>query len=294
LSEPTKKPTKGEKGIPDFPGALKATCLDSSRRGDGHHGVFLIEAVNKKKYIVKCYGRKRSKWREILGAPGNYLAGKSSLRPVSRFHTEKEVLHTWRQHGFDVFREPKDFSPMGITPLHLVFEYVNGRTLLSYFADPHIDKDDKIATLKRFIPEWGRRHHLAMKTKNRLLIQEHPSFKHVYMNNDGRLIFFDFETVYTSMHSLPSLIGREIAGYVRSLYKVIFPAEFTDYLDVLVREYPYRDYLSYPFTYFFRHPNPMIQLIYTLDRRLPRHQKRHSKYPVARLLRDHLGHAGCG
>jgi hypothetical protein len=38
----------------------------------------------------------------------------------------------------------------------------------------------------------------------------------------------------------------------------------------------------------------MIQLIYTLDRRLPRHQKRHSKYPVARLLRDHLGHAGCG
>jgi hypothetical protein len=292
LSETTKKPTKGKNRIPDFPGALKATCLDWSRRGDGHHGVFLIEAVNKKKYIVKCYGRKRSKWREILTIPGNYLTGKSSSRPLTRFHTEKEVLHTWRRHGFDVFQEPKDFPPMVITPPHLVFEYINGRTLLSYFADPHIGKDDKMGTLKRFIPEWGRRHHLAMKSKNRLLIQEHPSFKHVYMNNDGRLIFFDFETVYTPMHSLPSLIGREIAGYVRSLYKVIFPGEFNDFLDVLVREYPYREYLSYPFNYFFHHPNPLIKLLYALDRRLPRHQKRHSKYPVARLLKDRLCRTG--
>jgi hypothetical protein len=95
LIETTKKPTKGTSKIPDFPGALKATCLDWSRRGDGHHGVFLIEAVNKKKYIVKCYGRKRSKWGEILTIPGNYLTGRSSSRPLTRFNTEKEVLHTY-------------------------------------------------------------------------------------------------------------------------------------------------------------------------------------------------------
>jgi hypothetical protein len=292
LSETNKRPTERGKRIPDFPGALKAMCLDRSRRGDGNHGIFLIEAVNKKKYIVKCYGRKRSKWGEILTIPGDYLAGKSASQPLSRFQTEKDVLHTWRRHGFDVFQTPKDFPPMEIAPPHIVFEYIHGRTLLSYFADPDIGKDDKISTLKRFIPEWGRRHHLAMKSKNRLLIQEHPSFKHVYMSNDGRLISFDFETVYTQMHSLPSLIGREIAGYVRSLYKVIFPEEFNDFLDILVREYPYPEYLSYPFTYFFHHPNPLIKLIYTLDRRRPSHQKRHSKYPVARLLNDHLDRTG--
>lgn len=288
VCENGRDPAKGKGGVLRFPGALKVTCLDRSRRGDGFHGVFLIEAVNKRKYIVKCYSRKRSKWQEILGTPGNYLVGKSSSHPLARFQTEKKVLETWQQHGFDVFQQPDDFPPMAIATPHLVFEYINGRTLLSYFSDPRITKEDKIAALKRFIPEWARRHHLSMKHGDRLLVHEHPSFKHVYMNDDGRLIFFDFETVYTERHSLPSLIGREIAGYVRSLFKVIPPGQFNDFLDVLIREYPHREYLSYPFHYFFRHPNPFLRFLYAIDRRLPRHRKRHSKYPVARLLKDHL------
>lgn len=289
LNKSSKEPATKKDRTLHFPGALKTTCLDYSKRGDGRHGVFLIEAANKRQYIVKCFGRKRSRWSEMLAVFGNYLAGKSSSYPIARFRTEKSVLQTWRKHGFDVFQEPDDFLPIKIAPPHLIFEYINGRTLLSYFSDPQIGKEDKIETLKRFIPEWGRRHSLAMKRKDRFLIQEHPSFKHVYMSGDGRLIFFDFETVFTDQHCLPSIIGREIAGYVRSLYKVIAPEEFNDFLDVLVREYPCREYLSYPFYYFFQHPNPFVRSLYALDRRLPRHRKkRHSKYPVARLLYDHL------
>lgn len=295
LSKNPNAPTAKENAALRFPGALKTTCLDCSKRGDGRHGVFLLEVANKKKFIVKCYGRKRSKWREIIGAPGNYLAGKSPSHAHARYLTEKRVLQTWRRHGFDVFHEPDDFLPLKIAPPYLVLEYINGRTLLSYFSDPQIEKKDKIETLKRFIPEWGRRHHLAMKHKNRLLIQEHPSFKHVYMNQDGRLIFFDFETVFTDRHSLASIVGREIAGYVRSLYKVIAPEDFDDFLDILVRAYPYPEYLFYPYAYFFQHPNPFVRFLYAIDRRLPRHKKkRHSKYPVARLLKDYLSRTGGG
>ena len=274
--------------LPSLPTGLKATCLDSSKRGDGHHGVFLVEDAGRNKYIVKCYGRKRKKWREIPETLANFLAGKSSLDPWDRFETEKRVLETWRTHGFDVFEPVEHPDFMGMKEPYLVLEYVQGQTLLSYFADPHVGRGEKITMLRRFLPSWGRRHHLALKSGNRLFIQEHPSFKHVFVNEAGRLIFFDFETVYQAPHSLRSLIGREIAGYLRSLYKVTPSDEFPGFLDVIIREYPHREYLFYPFRYFFRHPNPVMRILYSLDRRLPRHRKRHSKYPVARMLWEQL------
>lgn len=288
MTKDVKKPTKNKGTISFFPSRFKVTCLEYSKRGDGHHGIFLIEDPGAQKYVVKCYSRKRSHWREVLNAISNYLSGRSSSRPLGRFNIEKKVLQTWREHGFDVFKQPKDLESLEITKPHLLFEYVKGQTLLSYFADPRISKEDKIEKLKRFIPEWGRRHHIAMKSGNRLLIQEHPSFKHVYINDGGRFIFFDFETVYTKLHSLPSLIGREIAGYVRSLYKVIPPEEFNEFLKLIINEYPHREYLLYPYDYFYRHPNPLVRFSHSLVRRLPRNKRRHSKYLVAPLIRDCL------
>ncbi len=283
-----KNPSKNKGTIISSPGRFKVTCLDSSKRGDGHHGVFLIEDSGAHKYVVKCYGRKRSHWREMLGAISNYLSGRSSSRPLGRFNTEKIVLQVWREYGFDVFKQPKDLESTEINKPHLVLEHVKGQTLLSYFADPRISKENKLNKLKRFIPEWGRRHHIDLESGNRFLIQEHPSFKHVYINDGGRFIFFDFETVYTTWHSLPSLIGREIAGYVRSLYKVIPSEEFNEFLELLIEEYPHREYLLYPYYYFYQHPNPFIRFSHSMVRRLPRNKRRHSKYLVAHLISDYL------
>lgn len=288
MNKNVKKPAKNKGTTLSFPSGFKVTCLDYSKRGDGHHGIFLIEDPGAQKYVVKCYSRKRGHWREVLDAISNYLSGRSSSRPLGRFNTEKKVLQTWREHGFDVFKQPKDLESIAINKPHLVFEYIKGQTLLSYFADPRISKEDKIEKLKRFIPEWGRRHLIAMESGNRLLIQEHPSFKHVYINDGERFIFFDFETVYTKLHSLPSLIGREIAGYVRSLYKVIPPKEFNEFLKLIINEYPHREYLLYPYDYFYCHPNPLVRFSHSLVRRLPRNKRRHSKYLVAPLIREYL------
>ena len=144
MSKDGKRPTKNKGTILSSSSGFKVTCLDSSKRGDGHHGVFLIENPSAHKYVVKCYGRKRSHWREVLDAISNYLSGRSSSRLLGRFNTEKKVLQTWREHGFDVFKQPKNLESIAINKPHLVFEYVKGQTLLSYFADPRISKENKI------------------------------------------------------------------------------------------------------------------------------------------------------
>ncbi len=273
-------------------GDQKTVCLDCSPRGDGKHGIFLINAANKK-LVLKCYGRKRSAWQTLLDNLEHLIVGKSLTWAKTRFKTEKKSLEIWAKHGFDVFRQPSDSSKINSPKINIgrpfiIFEYVTGRTALEYFADPKVEHKDKIELLKQFIPEWNRRHKLAMETQNRYLLQEHPSFKHVFKSNDNRLIYFDFETVYTPRHSIKALIGREIAGYVRSLIKVVPEKKSKEFLDLIINEYPDTEYLSYPDFYFFRHPNLLLRLLCAIDRQMPRHKKRHSKYPVAKLLDERL------
>ncbi|UCD81445.1 MAG: hypothetical protein JSW26_08505 [Desulfobacterales bacterium] len=263
---------------------MTAVCLSRSLRAEAKHGIFLVEASGKK-WVIKCYHHKRGQPQRLLDNLGNYLSGRSGISPQRRFRNEMQSLQLWRENGFEVFRQSDEHPPISIDAPHLVFEYVSGRTLKNYFLDLEIAKAEKLCAFKRFLPEWGRRHFLANKTKNRFLIQEHATFQHVYMPaEDRRFIFYDFEIIYTHRHSLPSLIGREIAGYVRSL-----PAEdLDDYLRILIREYPQPEFLYYPFYYFFRHPNPVIRFLNAADRRLPRNRRQQSKYNIALRIQDYL------
>ena len=267
-----------------LPDSMQAVCLDRSRRGGGQHGIFLIESSGKK-WVIKYYSHKRGQPQRLLSNLENYLSGRSGVSPQSRFRNEKESIQIWRENGFEVFRQSNEHPPISIDVPHLVFEYVPGRTLKNYFLDRKIPKADKLSTFKRFLPEWGRRHFLAYKIKNRQLIQEHATFQHVYMSaEDRRFIFYDFEIGYTHRHSLSSIIGREIAGYVRSL-----PSEdLDDYLRILIREYPQPEFLYYPFYYFFRHPNLFLRFLYAVDRQLPRNRRQISKYNIALRIQDHL------
>ena len=164
-------------------------------------------------------------------------------------------MKTWRQNGFDVFRPLNDLPPHTVRYPHLVFEYVSGRTLKEYFLDRDVPKAEKLRTLRRFVPEWSRRHHLAIETGNHCLIQERATFQHVFMSSsDERLIYFDFEIVYTPRHSLRGILAREIAGYLRSLYTAIPPADWETYLETIIDAYPHREFLHYPDEYFFATP----------------------------------------
>ncbi len=271
-----------------LPHSMKAVCLDRSRRGGGRHGVLLIEYLGEK-CVIKCFHYKRAKLQCLLNSLGNYLTGRTAFDPFTRFRTENHVLQAWRENGFEVFRQPDDFPPIFVDVPHLIFEYVPGRTLKSYFSDHEISKAEKLLTLKRFMPEWGRRHFLAQKDGNRYLIQVHATFQHVILSaEDGRLIFHDFEVSYTNRHSLPSIIGREIAGYIRSLFGAVPIEDFNDYIDVLIREYPHPAFLYYPFHYLFKHPNRFVRFGYWFDRQRPRNRRQRSKYNMAIRIQDRL------
>ncbi|MBW2408185.1 MAG: hypothetical protein JRF72_00195 [Deltaproteobacteria bacterium] len=272
----------------DWPSGIKAICLDRSHRGSGNHGVFLIETPQTQ-WVVKCYDHKRAGLQRLLSGLENIFTGRSALDPESRFQTEKETLRTWRKYGFDVFQEPDDVPSIALHLPHLVFEFVSGRTLKEFFLDPAIEKQDKLAVLERFVPEWSRRHRLTLETGNHCLIQERATFQHVFLSaaND-RLIYFDFEIVYTPRHSLKGIIAREIAGYLRSLFSAVPRKDYPAYLDTIVRAYPNPEFLSFPREYFFRHPNRLLRLAFAFDRQLPRNRRPHSKYNITARIQKHL------
>jgi len=271
-----------------LPPGMEAVCLDRSKRGGGRHGVFLIKSPQKQ-WVIKIYQHKRGPVQRIFSGLENYFTGRSSLDPRTRFCTESKTLDIWQENGFDVFRRLKEPPPVSIDFPHLVFEYVPGRTVKEYFLDPQIAKAHKLHTLKRFLPEWSRRHALALDTGNHHLIQERATFQHVFLSAaNERLIAYDFEVVFTPRHSLPAIIAREIAGYIRSLFSAVPPEDFTDYLDVVFREYPRRDLLLSPYHYFFQHPNPILRFLFSLDRKAPRNRRPKSKYNIALQIHNYM------
>jgi len=264
-----------------------AVALDRSSRGRGLHGIFLIESGDRQ-WVIKSYGRSRGPLHTAFSRMAAYLTGRSAGDPQSRFLTEKKALDIWRQNGFEVFQQPGQPPPVGIDLPHLVLEYVSGPTLKKYFADPGIVKSDKLSLFRRFILEWGRRHYLAKALGNRYLIQKHATFQHVLVSSDGRLIFYDFETVYTRPYSLPAIIAREICGYMRSLFGVVAGEDFNDFLEVLIAEYPHPEFLTYPYHYFFCHPNKFVRIVHLFDRQLHRNRRPKSKYNVALRIQEFI------
>ena len=107
-------------------------------------------------------------------------------------------------------------------------------------------------------------------------------------SSDDRLIYFDFEIVYAPRHSLKGILAREIAGYLRSLYTAVPPADWGAYLETIIRAYPQRKFLHYPYEYFFNHPNWLLRFISALDRQLPRNRRQNSKYNIADRIQTFL------
>lgn len=274
-----------ESRLPRLPAQMTAVCLSRSAHGSGRHGVYRVDTGGGR-FVLKCFDRKRGRLQEFFGRLENRLAGRSAPDALTRYRTEKKTLAIWRENGFAVFRRPPDLPHLALDRPHLALEYVPGRTLKAYLADGNIRLEAKLATLKQFIAAWGRRHALAVKTANPLLIHEHATFQHVWRSDDGRLIFYDFETAYTSGRRMPDLVGREIAGYLRSVLNVLSPADYERFLQLVIREYPHPEFLDYPCNCFFRHPNPLIRLLTALDRRRPRNRRLKSKYNVTLRFED--------
>jgi len=258
--------------------------LDTSDRGSGLNAVWLIRR-DRRRVVLKTFSRRRARIRTVLLDVGHGLTGRTRYNAWARYRTEAENLSIWRREGFDV---PELLPPLPASEMplpHLCMAYVSGVLLSDFMTDPDVSPKQKETVLVRFLHAWGARHARAEALAEPRLIQEHGTVNHVFVSGD-QLVTFDLEISYTGTRRLRSLIGAEIIGYLRSLLKGHTPEAAQRILDLLVREYPHREYLEAACTELFQNPNPGRRLFHALDRCLLRRPDKMHKFRAAEILAE--------
>ena len=238
--------------------------------------------------VLKVYYGDRSLYQYVTKSLGNVLlSGQTSFMPLARWRTEYACLHLWREAGFRVFDTYDDVRVEGPVPEKgwRLFEYVDAPRFVHYFADPSVPVEERRAMWRRFLPEWHRRHALAVARNEPRLVHENGDMKHVMMMPDGRFLFFDFEMCFRSRRRVREFVARAILAYLKSLGKCVGEELFPVFLEDTVEHYPEPSLLAHAYTVAFRHPNLVTRAGRFLDRRMKRRAKKpFSKYSVALRL----------
>jgi len=239
--------------------------------------------------VLKLYYGDRNLYQYISKTLGNVLVcNQTSFMPKGRLRTEMACLRLWRDAGFRVFDIYDDVKvedmPEGG---YAMFEYVDRPRFVNYFADDAAPIDERVEMWRRFLPEWHRRHALAIEKREPRFIHENGDLKHVMIMEDGRFLFFDFEMVFRSRRRVKEFVGREILSYLKSLGKTVGPKYWDLFMKETVEHYPDKNLLDYTYVFAFKNPNPVLRAARWLDRKLKAGaSKPFSKYNVALKLHD--------
>jgi hypothetical protein len=239
--------------------------------------------------VAKIYVGSRSPllyWKKTLG--NVLLTGRTSHQPRARWRTETDCIRTWERHGFRCFRMFPQVEIEGLPrDAYMVFEYLPGLHFREYFRNEAVPLEERMATWRRWIPEWHRRHRIAVEERDPRLIHENGDVKHV-MLVDGEFVYFDFEMIFRSTN-VRLLVGREILAYLRSVGRFFGEALYDRMIGELVDHYPDRALLLTGWEVTWGHPNPLLRQLRRIDRWLkPTNRKRWSKYRVALDIRKRL------
>jgi len=230
--------------------------------------------------IQKLYAPGRGLLRTALRC---FLVGVARLKTgygaTARWRTEKRLLALWRTQGFDVPRDLSDRYPHLAPERVLLMELVAAPTLGNLLRQRLFDRSARSTLLRRFARVWGRRHRHAMDTAEAGLVQEHGTFDHVFAADD-RFVHFDLEHAYRPRRNVAPIVAKEIAGYLRTLWRRTDPVTFSRDLDALVEGYPHPEILHAAAETYLRGG-----LVWRLDRLFRRiRRKRGGKYAPLRAL----------
>lgn len=241
--------------------------------------------------VLKVYYGSRSNWVRFTKSFNNYvLLGQTTYWPQTRLKVERECLELWRKHGFHVF----DFYPDVVVeaPPHqcppggyLVTGYVEAPVLEEILVDESIPMDERMATYRRFLEVWCRRHDVAEREQDARLMHENGDFGHVFVV-DGEFLWFDLEMVYRNGRRVEEYLWHEIIQYLWYILKKSHPSVGDRVLAETVAHYPNRERLAQAHRVFIDHPRMFMRWGRKLDSMRKNKQKPHSKYNVARRLRD--------
>ena len=239
--------------------------------------------------VLKVYFGSRSPLLYLKKTVGNrLLTGRTSHMPRARFRTETACVRLWESHGFRCFGMHPEVRVDGLPEDgYMLFDWTPGLHFREYFKDPSVPLEQRLATWRRWVPEWHRRHAIAVRLREPRLIHENGDVKHVMLWRDG-FVYFDFEICFTS-RDVRDLVGREILAYMRSVGKFFGEALYERMADELVAHYPDKTLLLSAWEHAWANRNPVIRTARWLDVRMkPRHRNRWSKYEVALDLRRRL------
>jgi hypothetical protein len=242
--------------------------------------------------VLKVYYGSLPMWRYRWKSAGNLLvANQTAVMPWSRRATELDCIRLWGEAGirvFNVYDERVEGLPENG---YALYEYVDAPRFVDYFADRSISIATRLATWRRFLPVWHKRHKLAVDRREPRFVHENGDLKHVMILGD-EFLFFDFETCFRSRQRIKEIVAREILCYLKSMARTVGD-EFEVFLAETVAHYPGRDLLEYTHEFAFADPNLLVRFGRRLDLMFrARAKKPSSKYRIAARLHGMLGRDG--
>jgi hypothetical protein len=208
---------------------------------------------------------------------------------------EAECMAIWRKHGFrvfDTYPEVRVEAPGCPPGGYMLFEYVDAPKLGDVLRDQRKTVEERFGVYRSWLPEWNRRHDIAIQEREPRLVHENGDGKHVMILKDG-FLWFDFEMTFRNRNKVAEHVSHEIIQYIWYLRNNT-PSEISERLiEETVRYYPVKDRLHRARDYFWKHPNLLHRFGRACDRAFKKKaRKPSSKYNVARLLREALLRAG--
>ena len=209
--------------------------------------------------------------------------------PRARLQNEQRAMRVWKEAGFRVFGIYENVEVEGLPKGgYALYAYVPGRNFHKYLPDESVPIEERLHWYRVFLDQWHRRHALACRTRNPLLIHENGDIKHVMLYQD-ELYWFDFEMVFRSGAHIEDLVARELLAYIKTLASFLPPERFDLFFSETLDRYPARDLLERIYPYMFRNRNPLVRFGRRLDFAFRRRaRKPNSKYRLALKVRDTL------
>jgi hypothetical protein len=200
--------------------------LQEGGRDDRGGNLLLLDETPGREALLKVYRRRGSRGREAWKQLSYQLIErKRGVTARGRCVVERANLALWRAEGFDVPALLDRPLPVGFAPDTAQWmEYCPGPLLHELVRDRSLSPDARAEEVARFGRDLARRQARAIATDEPALVMKHASIKHVLLHA-GRQVSFDLESRYAPGVAILDALADELGGYLRSLFRVLRPAE---------------------------------------------------------------------
>ena len=168
--------------------------------------------------VLKVYRGRRGALKDALTSfSGQVFEGKRAVDPAARRETERRSLLLWEREGFSAPRLLEGEAPAWLQEPSLWLEFTPGQRLSEVLEDPAVSPARKARLVRALARETQARHRRALELREPLLLPEHPTTKHVLVQEDDRLVTIDFEGGYGAHYPVVFAIAQDLAGLLRSI-----------------------------------------------------------------------------